>query len=92
MYFVTLYLCGLIIEEGVVLYNIMWLPRYNWNIVDSGVKHHRTIKQTFIGRLEETAVPGEDHRPVTRHWQTLSHNVVSWSSGGGGLYILVDIT
>jgi hypothetical protein len=75
-----------------MLYKIMWLPRYNWKIVESGVKHHRAIKHTFIGRLEETSVPGEDHPPVTSHWQTLSHNVVSWSSRGGGLYILVDVT
>jgi hypothetical protein len=27
--------------------------------------------------VEETGVPGESHRPVARHWQTLSHNVVS---------------
>jgi len=27
--------------------------------------------------LEETGVPGENHRPVASHWQTLSHNVVS---------------
>ena len=26
--------------------------------------------------LEETGVPGENHRPVTSHFQTLSHNVV----------------
>jgi hypothetical protein len=26
--------------------------------------------------VEETGVPGENHRPVTSHWQTLSHNVV----------------
>ena len=24
---------------------INWLPRYNWNIVESGVKHHKTNKQ-----------------------------------------------
>ena len=24
---------------------------------------------------EETGVPGENHRPVASHWQTLSHNV-----------------
>jgi len=34
----------------------------------------------------ETGVPGENHRPVSSHWQTLSHNAVSstprhdWSS------------
>ena len=27
--------------------------------------------------IEETRVPGENHRPATSHWQTLSHNVVS---------------
>ena len=26
--------------------------------------------------VEKTGVPGENHRPVTSHWQTLSHNVV----------------
>jgi hypothetical protein len=27
--------------------------------------------------VEETGVPGENHRPATSHWQTLSHNVAS---------------
>jgi hypothetical protein len=27
--------------------------------------------------VEETRVPGENHWPVTSHWKTLSHNVVS---------------
>ena len=27
--------------------------------------------------LEETEVPGENHRPAASHWQTLSHYVVS---------------
>ena len=27
--------------------------------------------------VEETGVPGENQRPATIHWQTLSHNVVS---------------
>jgi hypothetical protein len=27
--------------------------------------------------VEETGVPAENHRPVTSHRQTLSHNVVS---------------
>ena len=26
--------------------------------------------------VEKTGGPGENHRPVTSHWQTLSHNVV----------------
>jgi hypothetical protein len=27
--------------------------------------------------VEETGIPGDNHRPVASHWQTLSHNVVS---------------
>jgi hypothetical protein len=27
--------------------------------------------------VEETRLPGEHHRPVENHWQTLSHNVES---------------
>jgi hypothetical protein len=27
--------------------------------------------------VEETGVPGENHRPVASHFQTLSHDVVS---------------
>jgi len=30
--------------------------------------------------VEGTRVPKENHRPVTSHWQTLSHNVVSSTS------------
>jgi len=26
--------------------------------------------------VEETGRPGENHRPITSHWQTLSHYVV----------------
>jgi hypothetical protein len=32
------------------------------------------VAVSFIG--EETGVPRENHKPVTSHWQTLSHNVV----------------
>jgi len=27
--------------------------------------------------MGENGVPGENHRPVANHWQTLLHNVVS---------------
>ena len=26
--------------------------------------------------VEDTGLPGENHRPVASHWQTFSHNVV----------------
>jgi len=27
--------------------------------------------------VQETGIPGENHRPAASHWQTWSHNVVS---------------
>jgi hypothetical protein len=27
--------------------------------------------------VEETGIPGENHRPVTSNWQTVSHNDIS---------------
>ena len=30
------------------LHHENWPPRYSWNIVESGVKHHQTNKKTFI--------------------------------------------
>ena len=36
------------------------------------------ISVTFIGEGNgKGRVPGENHRPLTSHWQTLSHNGVS---------------
>jgi hypothetical protein len=35
--------------------------------------------------VEETRVPGETHRPVTGHRQTLSHNVASSAPCLGGI-------
>jgi hypothetical protein len=34
--------------------------------------------------MEETGVPGENHRPAASHRQTLSHNVVSNTSAWAG--------
>ena len=36
-----------------------------------------TFNLVISWRSEETGVPGENHRPVASHWQTLSRNVVS---------------
>jgi hypothetical protein len=32
--------------------------------------------------VEETGVPGENHRPAASHWQTLSYNVVHLAING----------
>ena len=38
--------------------------------------------------MEETRGPGENHRPATSHWQTVSHNVVSLSVTCGRSVVL----
>jgi len=44
------------------------------------------ISRRSVLLVVETKVPGENHRPIGNHWQTLSHNVISssprheWSS------------
>jgi hypothetical protein len=35
--------------------------------------------------VEETGVPGENHRPAVSHWQTLLHNGVSSTSRLSGI-------
>ena len=35
------------------------------------------ISWRLILLVKETGVPRENHRPVTSHWQTVSHNVVT---------------
>ena len=35
------------------------------------------ISRRSVVLVEETGVPGENHRPVASHWETLSHNVAS---------------
>ena len=42
--------------------------------------------------VEETGVPGENHRPVVSHWQTVSHNVVSSTPRLSWVSICTDLT
>jgi hypothetical protein len=35
---------------------------------------------------DETGVPGENHRPVTSHWHTWSHNVLSSTTRRSGIW------
>jgi hypothetical protein len=44
--------------------------------------------------VKETGVPGENHKPVASHWQTLSHNVLQNYKGRqrkrkNSMYIIV---
>jgi hypothetical protein len=57
----------------------LWCRRYNIIFIDVWwcLTPLSTIFQWWSFLLvEETGGHGENHRPVTSHWQTLSHNVV----------------
>jgi hypothetical protein len=50
-------------------------------------KNQTSVKSwRLVLLMEETGVPGENHRPVTSHWQTLSHIVVSSTPHLSGIW------
>ena len=46
-------------------------------VVNANFNNISIISWRTVLLVGKTGVPGENHRPVTSHWQTLSHNVVS---------------
>ena len=45
-------------------------------MVDNATLNNISVISSVL-LVKETWLPGENHRPVASHWQTLSHNVVS---------------
>jgi hypothetical protein len=46
-------------------------------VFNTTINNISAISWQSVLLVEETGVPGENHRPVASHRQTLSHNVVS---------------
>jgi hypothetical protein len=46
-------------------------------VLNANFNNISVILWQWVLFVEETWVPRENHQPVTSHWQTLSHNVVS---------------
>ena len=46
-------------------------------VLNASFNNISVISWQSVSLVEETRVPGENHRPVRRHWETLSHNVIS---------------
>jgi hypothetical protein len=46
-------------------------------VFNTPINNISAISWRSVLLVEETGVPGENHRPVASHRQTLSHNVVS---------------
>ena len=51
---------------------LVWFIEFN-----ATFKNISVISWGSVLLVGETGVPGESHRPVASHWQTLSHNVIS---------------
>jgi hypothetical protein len=54
-----------------VIVGLVWFMVFNATFNNISVILWRSVLL-----VEETGVPGENHRPVVSHWQILSHNVV----------------
>jgi hypothetical protein len=58
--------------------DVLYILSVGWFIVlNTTCNNISVISWSSVLLVEETVVPGEKRRPVARHWQTLSHNVVS---------------
>jgi hypothetical protein len=45
-------------------------------VINATSNNISVISWQSVVLVEETGWPGENHRPVASHWQTLSHNIV----------------
>jgi len=59
-------------EYHYIMVGLVWCMMLNATFNNSSVISFRSVLL-----VEETGGPGENHRPVASHWQTLSHHVVS---------------
>jgi hypothetical protein len=57
-------------------FHVFWLG-IRVMVFNATFNNSSVISWLSVLLVEESGVPGENHRPVASHWQTLSHNVVS---------------
>ena len=72
-------LMGYVIIKNCKSYQRMSLSGDCWlvgfMVLNATFNNISVISWQSVLLVEETRGPGENHRPVTMHWQTLSHNV-----------------
>jgi hypothetical protein len=54
-----------------------WMFRFRFMVLNATFNNISVISWRSVLLVEETGLPGENHRPAASHWQTVSHNVVS---------------
>ena len=58
-------------------YTNHWYIRVRVMVFNTTFNNISVLLWQSVLLMEETGLPGENHRPAASHWQTLSHNVVS---------------
>jgi hypothetical protein len=59
------------------MYNIIGFVWFGFLVFNATINNISVISWRSVLLVEETWVPGENHRPAASYWQTLSHTVVS---------------
>jgi hypothetical protein len=81
------------LKRGTGQHRITWQKQVKMVIIGFGLglvfyatfSNISVISWRSVLLVEETGAPTENHRPVTSHWLTLSHNVVSSTPRLGGI-------
>ena len=58
-------------------YTLIWFGLVWFMVLKTAFNNISVISWRSVLLVEETRVPGENHRPIASYWQSLSHNVVS---------------
>jgi hypothetical protein len=53
---------------------VLWVRVMVFNAIFNNISN---ISWWSVFLVEEPRITGENHRPAARHWQTLSHNIIS---------------
>jgi hypothetical protein len=61
-------------DLNTTIFECIW---FGFMVLNATFNNISAISWRSVLLVEETRVPGENHRRVASHWQTLSHNVVS---------------
>jgi hypothetical protein len=70
----SMLLTPLYFHSKMLLCYAVWFGFMKFNATSNNIP---VISWRSVLLVEETGVPGDNHRPAVSHWQTLSHNVVS---------------
>jgi len=72
-------------EVSKIMFTFIWQNRVRVMVFNATFNNISVISWWSVLFEEETAVPGENHRPVASHWQTLSHDALSMTPRLSGI-------